>query len=87
MKIESVAIIGAGPAGLSTALQLKRQGIKAVLFERDKVGGLLRNANLVENYPGFPGGLSGPKLVSLFEQQAWEAGVSITSAEVAWMRN
>ncbi len=67
MKLEEVIIIGAGPAGLATALQLKRYGINPLIFERDQIGGLLHNANLVENYPGFPGGISGPELVRIFK--------------------
>jgi thioredoxin reductase len=67
VKLEEVIIIGAGPAGLATALQLKRYGINPLIFERDQIGGLLHNANLVENYPGFPGGISGPNLVRIFK--------------------
>jgi thioredoxin reductase len=67
VKLEEVIIIGAGPAGLATALQLKRYGINPLIFERDQIGGLLHNANLVENYPGFPGGISGPELVRIFK--------------------
>jgi len=77
MTLAEVAIIGAGPAGLTAALQLKRYGIPALLFEACQVGGLLRNANLVENYPGFPGGISGPDLVRLFQQQAEAIGVQV----------
>jgi thioredoxin reductase len=54
VNINEVVIIGAGPAGLSTAIQLKRYGIEPILLEKEEIGGLLRNANLVENYPGFP---------------------------------
>jgi len=77
-----VAIIGAGPAGLAAAIQLKRYGIDPLLFEAEAVGGLLRNANLVENYPGFPGGIPGLALVRLFEQQLQGQGVTITCARV-----
>lgn len=64
-----IAIIGAGPAGIACGIQLFRQGYSPLIFEKEEVGGLLRNANLVENYPGFPGGVSGSKLCSLFEKQ------------------
>ncbi len=69
MSINDVVIIGAGPAGLGTAIQLKRYKIEAILLEKEAVGGLLRNANLVENYPGFPNGISGRDLVELFKKQ------------------
>lgn len=82
MNIKPVVIIGAGPAGLSTAIQLQRFGMKPLVLEGGKVGGLLRNANLVENYPGFPGGIPGVRLIQLFEQQASTIGVSITPAHV-----
>ena len=65
----NVIIVGAGPAGIAAAIQLKRYGYNPLLYEAGKVGGLLLNANLVENYPGFPGGISGPELVALFESQ------------------
>jgi thioredoxin reductase (NADPH) len=77
-----VAIIGAGPAGLAAAIQLKRYGIDLLLIEADAVGGLLRNANLVENYPGFPGGIPGLHLVRLFEKQLQAAGVTVTCTQV-----
>ncbi len=82
MKVEQVAIVGAGPAGLAAAIQLKRNGINALLLERDKVGGLLWNANLVENYPGFPKGISGPKLVGRMIRQAHSLGINPIQQEV-----
>jgi thioredoxin reductase (NADPH) len=82
MKVEEVIIVGAGPAGLATAIQLKRYGIHPLLFERAQIGGLLRNANLVENYPGFPHGITGPKLVKLFSSQAQNLNIGVTFEEV-----
>jgi thioredoxin reductase (NADPH) len=82
MKVEDVIVIGAGPAGLATAIQLKRYGITPLLFEREQVGGLLRNANLVENYPGFPHGISGIRLVKLFTRQATNFNIEVTHQEV-----
>ncbi len=77
-----IAVIGAGPAGLAAAIQLKRYGFTPFIFERDAVGGLLRNANLVENYPGFPAGISGQALVKLMKEQARRIGLEITFQEV-----
>ncbi|MEW6717179.1 MAG: NAD(P)/FAD-dependent oxidoreductase [Chloroflexota bacterium] len=82
MSIEQVCIIGAGPAGLASAIQLKRYGIAALIFERGQIGGLLHNANLVENYPGFPNGLPGPDLAALFEKQMKKIGVKPIFQEV-----
>lgn len=82
MNFHQVLIVGAGPSGMATALQLKRYGVDYILFEKHKAGGLLHNANLVENYPGFPGGIPGPQLVRLFEDQLDSTGVTVTSEEV-----
>ncbi len=82
MNINEVVIIGAGPAGLSTVIQLKRYGIEPILLEKEEIGGLLRNANLVENYPGFPEGITGPKLIKLFKKQLKNTMVKVHFEEV-----
>jgi len=69
MEIGEIAIIGAGPAGIAAAVQLRRYGYKPEIFEQAEPGGLLKNARWVENYPGFPKGISGIKLVKLFRNQ------------------
>jgi thioredoxin reductase len=69
MPVNNVIIIGGGPAGIAAAIQLKRSGLNPIIFEKGKIGGLLNNAVLVENYPGFPGGISGSDLVVLFKEQ------------------
>jgi thioredoxin reductase len=66
--ITEVAIIGGGPAGIAIAIQLKRYRIEPLLFEKDVLGGLLKNAWRVENYIGFPEGKSGLELVELFKK-------------------
>lgn len=82
MKVEDVTIVGAGPAGIAAAIQLKRWGIEPLLLEADHVGGLLVNANLVENYPGFPDGISGIDLVELFKSQLARVDVVARYEEV-----
>jgi thioredoxin reductase (NADPH) len=81
-KVHRVAIIGAGPAGIAAAIYLKRAGINPLLLERKKVGGLLANANLVENYPGFPDGICGGDLASLFNAQLRKWKIHVTKADV-----
>lgn len=87
MNVNDVVIIGAGPAGLGAAIQLKPYGIELILLEKEKVGGLLRNANLVENYPGFPEGIPGPELIKLFKRQLKNVRVKIQFEEVLELDN
>ncbi len=77
-----VVIVGAGPAGISSALYLQRIGFKPLVLEKDRIGGLLLNANLVENYPGFPDGIAGEDLVCLFKKQLEQWGVEVRQSEV-----
>jgi thioredoxin reductase (NADPH) len=80
--IEDSVIIGAGPAGLSAALQLRRHGISPLVLEAESPGGLLRNAGIVENYPGFPESIPGPVLADRFVRQALSAGFNIVKRKV-----
>ncbi|MCJ2533151.1 MAG: NAD(P)/FAD-dependent oxidoreductase [Candidatus Thermoplasmatota archaeon] len=73
----SVVIVGAGPAGIAAGMFLKRAGVEPLLLEEREPGGLLREANLVENYPGFPGGISGKELASLMVHQMEKLGVRL----------
>ncbi|MBU4268875.1 MAG: NAD(P)/FAD-dependent oxidoreductase [Acidobacteria bacterium] len=82
MRVARVAVIGAGPAGMAAAIQLKRYGISPLLFEKNQIGGLLLNANRVDNYPGFPRGISGPELVYLFRKQLKGMSIDVTIAKV-----
>jgi len=73
-EVEDVVVAGAGPAGLAAAVQAKRMGLRVVLVEARQVGGLLRQANRVENYLG--GGVhDGPDLVAALAAQAAALGV------------
>jgi thioredoxin reductase len=82
MGTYKVAVIGAGPAGIAAAIQLKRFGIDPLVFEAEQIGGLLLNANLVENYPGFPGGISGIDLGNLMKAQFIDHNISLMKEKV-----
>ena len=85
-----IIIIGGGPGGITAAIQLKRYGLEPLLLERRELGGLLWNANLVENYPGFPNGVRGEKLVGLMRKQVERLGVEVRREEVEqvdWKEN
>jgi thioredoxin reductase (NADPH) len=82
MEKYEVLIIGGGPAGLTAGLYTSRAGLKSLLVERGIIGGQIINATLVENYPGFPQGISGAELGSLMHQQAVKYGLEVVAAEV-----
>jgi len=76
-----VIIIGGGPAGLSAGLYTSRARLKTLLIEKAIVGGQITNAERVENYPGFPDGISGFDLGELMRRQAESFGLEINYAE------
>lgn len=77
-----VAIVGAGPAGIAAAIQCQRQGLQPLVFEGGRIGGLLNNAYLVENYPGFPNGISGRALITKFRQQLDRHAIDVQNVTV-----
>lgn len=85
MRIHDVAIVGAGPAGLSAAVYATSEGLSVALLERgEKVGGQAATSSLIENFLGWPTGLSGQQLADKAEAQAKKFGTNvITNAEVA----
>ena len=81
-KKYDVIIIGGGPAGLSAGIYAARDRLNCLLIERGIVGGQILNAEQVENYPGFPEGISGEELTKLMHQQAEKYGLKTINAEV-----
>jgi len=77
-----VVIIGGGPAGLTAGLYTSRARLNSLLIEKGLVGGQIVNAEKIDNYPGFPEGISGLKLGELMHQQATKYGLKTIIAEV-----
>ena len=82
MSKYEVIIIGGGPGGLTAGLYTSRAGLKTLLVERGMFGGQIVNAQRVDNYPGFPEGISGFELASLMHRQATKYGLETAIAEV-----
>ena len=70
-------IVGGGPAGMTAGIYTGRAKLKTLLLEEKAIGGEIVVADIVENYPGFPKGISGSDLTSAIEEQARSFGVEI----------
>jgi len=77
-----LVIIGAGPAGLTAGLYAARARMKVLILEKAVPGGQIIVTDWIENYPGFPEGISGYDLAEKMKVQAEELGVKIKTAEV-----
>jgi len=74
-------VIGAGPAGIAAAVQLKRSGHDPLVLESGEPGGLLRTAWRVENYPGYPKGIGGRELAASIAAGLGEWSVRVERTE------
>lgn len=77
-----VIIIGGGPAGLTAALYAGRSGLKTLVIEKMGIGGRILTSEIIENYPGFPGGVATGELMKRMEDQVKEVSVVFEIDEV-----
>ena len=76
-----VVIVGAGPAGLTAGIYASRGRLKTAILERNMAGGQIALTDLVENYPGFPEGISGFDLSQKMKEQAEKFGAEMREIE------
>jgi thioredoxin reductase (NADPH) len=81
-KVYDCIIVGGGPAGLTAGIYMARARVDVVLLEKVMPGGQIMTSDLVENYPGFPKGISGAELSFAMSQQASNMGLVVESAQV-----
>lgn len=82
MTENQIIIVGYGPSGIACTLQLVRMGLHPLVIEKSRPGGMLPNARLIENYPGFPGGITGKKLAGRMMKQAGQFNIKMIKDEI-----
>ena len=89
MERIDVLIVGAGPAGLTAAIYASRSGLGTVVYEKGFPGGLAAVTDRIDNYPGFPEGISGMELGRLMQEQAMRFGAEMEPAAIdrLWREN
>jgi len=74
-------VVGSGPAGLTAALYAAREGMEVLVVERGGIGGQAGITELLDNFPGFPEGVTGAEFADRLRQQAEKFGVEILAAQ------
>lgn len=80
-KLYDLIIIGGGPAGITAGIYSARSKLSTLILESALLGGQMSTTDLIENFPGFPRGITGIELSSYMEEQAKRFGVDILNEE------
>lgn len=86
MQTYDLIVIGAGPAGLTAAIYGARSKLRALYIEKLLTGGQAATTDKIENFPGFPQGVTGPELTANMEEQAKFFGAERLSANVSKLK-
>lgn len=81
-NVQDVVILGSGPAGFTAAIYASRAGLSPLLFEGEERGGQIAYSQMVDNFPGFPEGISGQDLIDNMRKQAVRFGTKISPSHV-----
>ncbi|MGB7337447.1 MAG: FAD-dependent oxidoreductase [Phototrophicaceae bacterium] len=80
-KIYDVVIVGGGPAGLTSAIYTAREGLSTLIVDASSLGGQVAITQVLDNFPGFPVGVTGTEFAERMEDQALRFGVDIVQGE------
>ena len=75
-----VIVVGAGPAGLTAAIYMTREGLDVLVVEKGGIGGQIANTMVLDNYPGFEEGIEGPEFATRLGRQAEKFGAEVLEA-------